>query len=114
MASPKSKSAEAATPFLVRPEVGTALTIASGLSFLLTAMFLPLVGKAGARVYHYPANYTAFLVVLLVTLALSVLAIRSKLQRRKIDASPLPKFSIAIFSVSLLLLLALLSGLLKI
>jgi hypothetical protein len=100
-------------PFLSRPEIGQVLTILSGLSFLLTGMLLPLVGKAGAKVYHYGTNFTAFLVVLLVTLALSGLAVRSKLERRQLDGSPRPLFSMIIFGLSAILLVALLLGLLK-
>ena len=101
-------------PFLTRPEVGTALTILSGLSFLLTGMLLPLVGKAGARVSHYGTNFTAFLLVLLTTLALSGFAVRSKLVRRSVDGSPRSIFSMVIFGLSIVLLLALVLGLLKI
>jgi hypothetical protein len=101
-------------PFLSRPEVGSALTILSGLSFLLTGMLLPLVGKAGAKVSHYGTNFTAFLIVLLITLTLSGLAVRSKLERRSLDGSPRPLFSMVIFGLSVILLLALMLGLLKI
>lgn len=101
-------------PFLARPEVGTAFTILSGLSFLVTCMILPLVGKAGAKVYHYPMNFTAFLVVLLVTIGLSGMATRLKLERSRLDGSPRPRFSVAILVTSVLLLVSLLLGLLKI
>lgn len=100
--------------FLARPEVGTAFTILSGLSFLFTCMLLPLVGKAGAKVYHYPLNYAAFLAALLVTIGLSAMATRLKIERSKVDGSPRPKFSMAILGTSLFLLVALLLGLLKI
>ncbi len=101
-------------PFMSRTEVGTAFSIASGLSFLLTAMLLPLVGKAAVKVPYYGTNFAAFLSVLLVTIVLAGLAIHSKMERRKIDSSPLPKLSMAILCASLVLLLSLLTGLLKI
>jgi len=113
MAYVKNKDTQE-SPFLSRPEVGTTLTILSGLSFLLTGMLLPLVGKAGAKVYHYGANFTAFIVVLLFTLCLSGIAVRSKLDRRQIDGSPRPLFSMVIFGLSAVLLVSLLLGLLKI
>lgn len=113
MASEKPRTQQVET-YLVRPEFGTILTILSGLSFLLLGMLLPLVGKAGAKTSHYTANFTAFVFILLVTSALSGLAIKSKLERRKIDASPLPFFSFVIFGLCMLLLVALLLGLLKI
>ncbi|HMO05168.1 MAG TPA: hypothetical protein PKC67_13855 [Kiritimatiellia bacterium] len=99
---------------VVNQEFGSILTILSGLSFLVTCMILPLVGKAGAKVYHYPKNYTAFLVAVLVTIGLSGMATKLKLERSRLDGSPRPKFSMAILGVSLALLLALLTGLLKI
>lgn len=114
MAAPASQRVVSSDRLLARPEVGTGLTIASGLSFLLLCMVLPLVGKAGVETVHYTKNLIAFLLVLLVTGALSGLAVYSKLQRRHEDGSPLPKFSMAILSLSGLLLVALLTGLLKI
>jgi fumarate reductase subunit D len=113
MANEKKRSPEE-IPYIVRPEFGTALTILAGLSFLLLGMLLPLVGKAGAKTVHYATNFYVFLFILLVTSALSGLAIKAKLERRKIDCSPLPKFSILIFGLCVLLLVALLFGLLKI
>lgn len=97
-----------------RPEVGTALTILSGLAFLMLSMFLPLVGKSGVKTEHYGANLTAFLVLLLITMVLSGLAIKSKLSRRKIDGSPFPMFSSIIGGLCLLLFVSLLLGLLHI
>lgn len=98
----------------MQPEIGSVLTILAGLSFLVTCMILPLVGKAGAQVYHYPKNYMAFLVAVLVSIGLSGMATKLKLERSRLDGSPRPKFSMAILGVSLALLLALLTGLLKI
>lgn len=114
MPGPTSKTKPGGEHFLVRPAVGTGLTIASGLFFLVVCMILPLVGKAGVHTSHYLQNYLAFLVSLLLTAGTSGLAVYSKLERRKIDGSPLPYFSILVAALSVLLLLALLLGLLKI
>lgn len=97
-----------------RPEMGTGLTVASGLSFLFVCMILPIVGKSGAVTVHSRANTLAFLGALLLTLTLAALATFSKLQRRRIDQSPLPYFSLVLCGLSALLLLALALGLLHI
>lgn len=110
----KHVSTSTATPVLARPEVGTILTILSGLFFLLLGMLLPLVGKAGVQTPHYGKNFAMFLTILLITLVLSGLSIKSKLDRRAIDQSPRPWLSIMIGTLSLLLLVALFTGLLKI
>lgn len=100
--------------FIQQPWVGSALTILSGLSFLMLCMCLPLVGRAGTAVPHASKNTLAFLVVLLVSLALAAAAVYSKLERRKVDGSPLPYLSIGLGSLCILFLLALVAGLLKI
>jgi len=99
---------------LDRPEVGTTLTILSGLAFLLLAMFLPLVGKSGVKTVHYGVNFMSYLVLLIITMALAGVAVKSKLNRRKIDGSPFPLFSAVIGGLSLLLFASLVLGLLKI
>jgi len=99
---------------LVRPVVGTTLTILSGLAFLLLAMFLPLVGKSAVKTEQYALNFTVYLCLLIITLALSGLAVKSKLDRRKIDGSPYPLFSMIIGGLSFLLFISLILGLLKI
>lgn len=97
-----------------QPVVGTALTILSGLSFLFVCMILPLVGRSGSAAPHADKNYRAFLGVLLLSLALGILAAISKIERRKIDGSPLPYLSLGLSGVCLVLLMALLTGLLSI
>lgn len=86
-------------------------------------MILPLVGPAAMRgsgspgataVPHAWANYFTFLGVLLLSLALSALAIFSKMERRKKDGSPLPLYSVGLLVLLLFLLVALLMGLLEI
>lgn len=114
MAGPTTQRKDDLRDTLVRPEVGTGLTIASGLSFLFLCMILPLVGKAGVQTSHYWKNFLGFLVVLLITGGLAGLAVHSKLKRRDMDGSPLPYFSLIILGLSVMLLLALLLGLLKI
>jgi ABC-type microcin C transport system permease subunit YejE len=101
-------------PVLFHPVFGSALTVLSGLSFLLVCMLLPLVGPAGAATVHADKNKWTFLAFLLVALVLSVLAIISKLERRKFDHSPLPHFSLLLCGLCLLLLIASLTGLLSI
>lgn len=111
------------TSFFARPAVGTALTICSGLSFLFLGMLLPLVGPAAMHGSGSPGatrapwatrNYLTFLGVLLVSLTLAILATWSKLERRRIDRSPLPYFSMGMIGICLVLLIALLTGLLAI
>jgi uncharacterized membrane protein YiaA len=102
------------TPFFARSYVGTTLTTASWLAFLFVCMVLPLVGKAAVVTIHSRQNFLAFLAALLASLAFALLATFSKMERRKIDHSPLPKFSMAMCLLSLLLLVALLMGLLRI
>lgn len=99
---------------LAQPEVGSLLTILSGLSFLVVCMILPLVGKAGVKTVHYQANWSAFAVALSVCTMFSVLAFRSKSIRSRIDGSPKPKLSALLVFFCGLLWIALLSGLLKI
>jgi len=113
MAKPTQRETQE-TPWLSRPEVGSGLSIVSGLAFLFLCMLLPLVGKAGAQTDHYTQNFIAFLLVLLITLGLSGAAVKSKLDRRARDGSPLPKFSLMILGFSVLFFFALISGLLKI
>ncbi|MCB1068930.1 MAG: hypothetical protein H7A43_01900 [Verrucomicrobia bacterium] len=93
---------------------GSLLTILSGLSFLFMCMTIPLVGKAAVMTSHAAANFYTFLAILLLSLTLAVLATISKLERRKVDGSPLPWFSFILVGVCLLLLVSLLLGLLKI
>ena len=109
--------------FFSIPWVGTFFTVTAGLAFLVLCMILPIVGPAAMRGSGSPGattaewatkNYMAFLGVLIICLVLSALAVWSKFARRKIDNSPLPKFSIGLFGLCVLILVALVSGLLKI
>lgn len=93
---------------LFKPAVGTALAVASALSFFFLCMILPLVGPAGSRVEHAGKNKVAFLSVLVVTFVLAALSAFSKMGRRKIDNSPLPYFSFGLCGVCLLTLVILL------
>lgn len=112
--SSQPETAAAPEPFFSRPEVGSALTVLSGLSFLFVCMILPLVGKAGSVTVHARENYVAFAATLAASLVLAVLATLSKLQRRKLDQSPWPVFSVVLTGLTGLLLVALLLGLLRI
>ena len=109
-------------PFFERPIVGSIFTILSALSFYLVCMILPIVGPAAAHgsgspgamtAAHYHQNFVAFLSVLLVSLALAVLALVSKLHRRKIDQSPFPLYSAGLCIVCVFLLVALFTGMLS-
>lgn len=110
-------------PFFAQPMVGTLLTVASGVSFLFLCMILPIVGPAAAfgsgspgatRAVHYTQNFWAFLGVLVLSMVLGGLAVFSKLERRKIDGSPLPVYSIGLCGILVLVLVALFTGLLSI
>lgn len=114
MPGPTSKTKPGGDHVLVRPAVGTGLTIVGGLCFLLVCMILPLVGKAGVQTPHYFQNYIAFVLVLLLTIGTSGLAVYAKLERRKIDGSPKPLFSMIIAGSASFLFIALILGLLKI
>jgi len=102
------------TPFFDRPLVGTVFTILSGLAFLFICMILPLVGKAGMTTVHAKLNTIAFAAALVACLVLAALATLSKMQRRRIDNSPPPVFSLVLLGLSGLLLVALVTGLLRI
>ena len=110
-------------PTIASPLVGNLLSFAAGLSFLFLCMILPIVGPAAMRgsgspgaaaVPHARANVASFLAVLLLSLAFSIGAVVSKLERRKQDQSPLPLYSIGLCVVLVFLLFALLTGLLQI
>jgi hypothetical protein len=99
--------------FFATPWVGTLFTVLSGLSFLLLCMILPLVGKAAAATTHAQPNRTAFLVVLIAATVLAGLATVSKFERRKIDGSPRPFFSMLLMALCVFLMAALFLGLLQ-
>ena len=99
---------------LTIPWVGTLLTTLSGLSFLLVLMVLPLVGKASVATTYAKENARAFLVTLLISMAFGVLAVWSKLLRRRHDHSPLPLFTLALMAILLMLLIAIFANLLSI
>ena len=118
------KQAVYAGSWFTKPEVGTAFTMAAWVAFLALCMMLPMVGQAGVQVKYLArvgsdlsqaaANSMAFAGVSVISLMLSVTAIFSKLERRKIDHSPLPKLSIILCGMCLILLLAFVTGLLGI
>ncbi len=95
---------------IYKPAVGTALAVASSLSFFVLCMSLPLVGPAGSRVDHAAKNQAIFLLVLFVTFALAATAAYSKLGRRKVEGGPLPWFSFGLCGVCVLTLAVLLLG----
>lgn len=118
--------------FFALPVVGTALTVAAGLSFQFLCMVLPVVGKAGMnpdREYavrgltsmpgahgfdsYVADNKAAFLVALAVSLVLAIAAFASKYLRRRIDGSPFPHFSLVLVVCCVGLLMAHLTGTLQ-
>lgn len=100
--------------FFQKPVTGSVLTVAAGLSFFVTCMLLPLVGRAGSSVPYADKNQRAFLGVLVLTFLLGALAAGSKVIRRKEDQSPLPVWSIGLCAVCVLLFALQLTGLLAI
>jgi hypothetical protein len=108
-----SKRKSITYPFLALPLVGSALTVLAGLSFLFVCMIIPLVGPSGSAVPYARQNYIFFLLSTLASLALSGAAVWSKIQRRRLDGSPLPKASLALAGLCLLILFALFAGWLK-
>ncbi len=113
-APPPIEEAPDLADVLIRPNIGNYLTIAAAVTFQFVLILLPLVGPAGAVAPHATKNFVAFLAVLLLALALSGLAVYSKLKRRQIDGSPLPYWSFALTGVCLFFLFALFAGLLRI
>ena len=109
-----SRTDQRPTSFLAGANVGNAIAIAATLSFIFLCMIFSLVGPSGAATPYAGKNFAAFLVVLIVSLALSVLAVLSKMRRRQGDGSPLPRYCIGLAAVCTFILAALLMGLLKI
>jgi len=100
--------------FFALPVVGSVFTVLSGLSFLILGMILPLVGRSGSDVPFARQNFLTFLGVALLALVLATMAVISKLERRKVDGSPLPYGSIGLCAICVFLLLALFAGLLRV
>ena len=105
--------------WFAQPGVGQALTILAGICFYGVFMILPLVGPAAmlgsgspgaTRAPHAMANVVWFMVALLTTLAVAAAALFSKLQRRRADGSPLPKFSLALVGLGLFMVIGTLAG----
>jgi hypothetical protein len=109
--APKDKPRTALDVYAL-PAVGSFLSVLAGLSFLWLCMLLPLVGKAGAVTPFARHNYFVFLGFLLLTLALSGMAIGSKMTRRRRDGSPPPLFTLGLAGISVLLLIAQLANVL--
>ncbi len=102
--------------------LGNALTALAGVVFLFLLMIFPLVGKSA--VYgsgspgagpapHLKMNYLAFSGVLALALVLAGAAVLSKIERRKVDGSPLPFYSIGLVVVLVAILIAFSMGLLS-
>jgi hypothetical protein len=117
--SKKMQEKEFEGSFFAKPEVGSLFTILSGLALLVLMMILPLVGPAAAHGSGSPGAYQApwygknvatFLGFLCLAFVLAALAVVSKLERRKVDQSPLPWYSIGLCAGYVILLIAFLTG----
>jgi uncharacterized membrane protein YidH (DUF202 family) len=100
--------------FLQKPVVGSALTVAAGISFFINCMLLPLVGRAGSSAPHAGKNQLAFLAAVGLTFALALLATWSKMARRADDKSPLPIWSLVLCGICVALFVLQLTGLLAV
>ncbi len=100
--------------FFQKPETGSVLIVAAGLSFFVTCMLLPLVGRAGTSVPYADQNQHAFLEVLSLTFFLAALATGSKMVRRSQDESSFPVWSVGLCAICTLLFVLQQSGLLAI
>jgi hypothetical protein len=107
-------------PFFARPAIGSFFTILSGVSFFFLCMILPIVGPAAVHGSGSPGagptpalakNYMAFTAVLIVSLAIAGLAVFSKMERRKIDGSPLPLYSVGLLALLVCMAIAFATGL---
>ena len=85
-----------------KPVLGSALAIASGFSFYVLCMVLPLVGPAGSRVPHAAKNKATFLSILFITLLLACASAYIAMQRRRQTGGRLPLFSIGVGVVCIL------------
>jgi len=103
-----------AISFFTNPVLGSTLTVLSWLSFLILCMLLSMVGQAAAATPYAAQNRRAFGIFLLVSMVLSVLAVLSKLARRRIDESPLPYVSFGMLGLTVLLAIAFLARLLEV
>ncbi|MFH0879991.1 MAG: hypothetical protein V2A34_09780 [Lentisphaerota bacterium] len=116
----KKNETTQAGPLLTQPMTGQVLTIIFALCFYFQCMILPIVGPAAMKgsgspgagaADHAHLNFIAFLAMLLVTIGMGSLAMYSKTLRRKVDGSPRPYFTMALLSISVIMLIALLLGL---
>jgi len=99
---------------LKKTAVGSALFVASAISFFFNCMLLPTVGRAGVSQPHADKNQLIFLSVLGVTSTLAALATWSKMIRRTEDQSPLPFASLGLCGICAALFVLLMTGLLAI
>lgn len=112
MSAKKSEQFEGS--FFAKPAVGSTFTVLSAVAFLVLCMVLPLVGQAAAVVEYRQKNFYTFLAVLIVCFVLAALAVFSKLERRKLDQSPLPYSSLGLCAICLVLFIALITGMLSV
>lgn len=94
----------------VNPTLRTGIAVAGGVSFYILCMMLSLVGPAGSKVEHAGRNRSAFLVVLLLTLALAGLSTYLGMTNRKVAGGGMPRYSIGLCMVCVTMLIVLFLG----
>ncbi len=100
----KQDREEVQNNMIQKSSLGTALSIAAGVSFYVLCMALSLVGPAGSRVPHAAENKATFVSVLLVTLVLSGASAYVSMQQRKAHGGALPKFPLGLSAACILIL----------
>lgn len=91
--------------------LGSAFSIAAGISFYVLCMIFPLVGPSGSRVPHAMQNKLTFFAVLVLTLMLAGAAMYVSLQHRREQGGSLSRFPAILSAVCLLIfIIALFNG----
>lgn len=94
----------------IRWNLGDALSVLGGISFLFVCMILPLVGPAGVATAHRRANELAFIAALVAVTVLAGSAVTWKLMRRPRENGSFPWFSSGLLAACLVLWVVYLAG----
>ncbi len=122
-AGPEASAVEPFRGWLSSARVGDVLAGCFGLLFLFQCMILPLVGKAAMGGSGSPGagpadtvwkNLLFFCLMLAVTLAAGALALYSKWLRRQREGGAFPLATAGVLALTVGLMLAFVSGLLRI